>query len=117
MLEELRNSEVYDGERRPPHDQRGIYYFSDQGRPLYVGRTGITARTRRAGGTPATSFRSRFDQHTQERRPPGSAPFAMRLAVEEAERRGMPSSWWSNTGTFMSPRRGHHRSEWLDCSR
>lgn len=45
---------------------------------------------------PSTSFRSRFDQHTQDGRPARSVPFAMRLAHEEAARRGIavPSNWW-----------------------
>ena len=97
MLDELLASEVYGRANRPPREQRGVYLFSDgEGRHQYVGRTGITARSRLAGSTPSTSFRARFDQHTQDGRPPWSAPFAMRLAREEAalEDLDVPTAWW-----------------------
>jgi len=98
MLEKLRASDAYSRVSRPPHTQRGVYLFSEHGRDLYVGRTGITARRRRAGTPPSTSFRARFDQHTQAGRPPGTAPFAMRLAREAAEERriDVPINWWKN---------------------
>lgn len=98
MLDRLCHSEVFDRRHRPSAEQRGIYLFSEEGDDLYVGRTGITARTRRAGTAPSTSFRSRFDQHTQDGQPPWSAPFAMRLARAEAAQRDIPvpGDWWSN---------------------
>jgi hypothetical protein len=96
MLQLLIESGIYDRSRRPPADQRGVYLFTEAGRHLYVGRTGITTRTRRAGTTPSTSFRARFDQHTQDGRPPWSAPFAMRLAREQARDVGIElvPNWW-----------------------
>ena len=98
MLDRLRRSEVFHRDHRPPRDQRGVYLFTKESRHLYVGRTGITARTRRAGTAPSTSFRARFDQHTQEGRPPAAAPFAMRLAREQADRDSIavPANWWPN---------------------
>jgi hypothetical protein len=96
MLAELLASQVYGIDRRPPKDQRGIYLFTERGKDLYVGRTGITARSRASGGQPITSFRHRFDQHTQLGRPPGAASFANRLMRTAAARRGIevPAGWW-----------------------
>jgi hypothetical protein len=98
MLSELLASDVYRIGRRPPKGQRGVYLFTESGRHLYVGRTGITARSRAGGGPPITSFRYRFDQHTQPGRPPGAASFANRLMQVEANRDGIdiPSEWWKN---------------------
>lgn len=101
MLAELLASEVYGIDRRPPKDQRGVYLFTERGKHLYVGRTGITARSRASGGPPITSFRHRFDQHTQLGRPPGAASFANRLMQKAAMRRGIeiPGDWWKNRKT------------------
>src|SRR4051794_16351237 len=82
VLEQLLASEIFHAENRPPRDQRGIYLFSEGDQPLYVGRTGITARSRAKGGVPITSFRHRWDQHTQPGRPPGASSFAKRLTLE-----------------------------------
>jgi hypothetical protein len=96
MLSDLLASQVYGIDHRPPRDQRGIYLFTHRGKHLYVGRTGITARSRASGRPPITSFRHRFDQHTQRGRPPGAAAFAKRLTLAAARRRGIavPSKWW-----------------------
>ena len=98
MLSELLESEVYGINQRPPKDQRGVYLFTERGKHLYVGRTGITARSRASGGPPITSFRHRFDQHTQLGRPPGASSFANRLMRNAARRRGVeiPSEWWKD---------------------
>jgi hypothetical protein len=98
MLSDLLGSDGYGIHHRPPKDQRGIYLFTDRGTHLYVGRTSITARSRASGRPPITSFRHRFDQHTQAERPPGAASFANRLMREAASRRGVvvPSDWWKN---------------------
>jgi hypothetical protein len=76
MFRTLLASDVFDAHLRPPKNQRGIYLFSEAGQHLYVGRTGITARSRATGNPPITSFRHRFDQHTQPGRPPGASSFA-----------------------------------------
>jgi hypothetical protein len=96
MLSELLSSEVYGINERPPKDQRGVYLFTERGKHLYVGRTGITARSRAGGGPPITSFRHRFDQHTQPGRPPGASSFANRLMRAAAKRHKVeiPSDWW-----------------------
>jgi hypothetical protein len=89
ILSELLGSEVYGIDNRPPKGQRGVYVFTERGKHLYVGRTGITARSRASGAPPITSFRHRFDQHTQPGRPPGAASFANRLMRKAAMRRGI----------------------------
>jgi hypothetical protein len=104
MLEQLLASTVYDAENRPPREERGVYLFSEAGRHLYVGRTGITARSRSQGGTPITSFRHRFDQHTQPGRPPGASSFANRLMLERAAELDLvvPNDWWGDRKTTAS---------------
>ncbi len=98
MLSKLLASDVYAIDQRPPRHQRGVYLFTECGKHLYVGRTGITARSRAGGGLPITSFRHRFDQHTQRGRPPGAASFANRLMLKKAKRQGIevPSGWWQD---------------------
>jgi len=101
MLEQLLASEVFHFEHRPPRDQRGVYLFSEAGHHLYVGRTGITARSRAKGEEPITSFRHRFDQHVQPGRPPGASSFAHRLMLERAVQLALtvPSNWWADRQT------------------
>ena len=103
MLQSLLGSPPYNRQNRPPMEGRGVYLFTENGRHLYVGRTGITTRTRRAGTEPRTSFRMRFDQHTQAGNPPWSASFAMRLARIDAREAAVeipPGGWW--------PTKDHH---------
>lgn len=97
MLEELLASPIYNGVERPPRNQRGIYLFTDGGQHLYVGRTGITARARAGTTESNTSFRARFDNHTQRGTRPGTAPFANRLMRERATEGGIeiPHEWWT----------------------
>lgn len=101
MLAQLLASKVFHVECRPSPDQRGVYLFSDAGQHLYVGRTGITARSRAKGGAPITSFRHRFDQHTQPGRPPGASSFANRLMLERAAELKVvvPANWWPDRRT------------------
>jgi hypothetical protein len=104
MLDRLLASDGFDRANRPPAGQRGVYLFSEGDNHLYVGRTGITARTRKAGTAPTTSFRVRFDQHTQAGQSPGSAPFAMRLALADARDEGIaapPSGWWKHKANYQ----------------
>jgi hypothetical protein len=104
MLRELLDSEVFHVERRPPLKHRGIYLFSESGQHLYVGRTGITARSRAKGEAPITSFRHRFNQHTQPGRPPGASSFANRLLLERAAELDLvvPGDWWPRRETTAS---------------
>jgi hypothetical protein len=99
MLQELLESDVFDRLNRPPSDRRGVYLFSEHGRHLYVGRTGITARSRaRVDVPPITGFRHRYDQHIQPGRPPGASSFARRLTLERAAELGLvvPNDWWKH---------------------
>lgn len=85
LLDRLLDSEVYGlGTSRPdpPHDQHGVYLFTESGRNLYVGRTGLTERARLAGKAGSSSFRTRLTGHVE--REPGSASFAWRLTMEKA---------------------------------
>lgn len=85
MLEDLRASKPFNNASKPPSAGRGIYLFSEGAQHLYVGRTGITARSRGAGKEPSTSFFNRWDQHTSRNSPPNSAPFANKLARDLAQ--------------------------------
>jgi hypothetical protein len=67
----------------PPADQHGVYLFTEDGRHLYVGRTGLTERAQRSGSAGSSSFLTRLTAHVK--RDPGSASFAWRLAMERAE--------------------------------
>lgn len=85
--------------------------FKENGAPLYVGRTGPTARHSDAGIDPVTSFRKRYDQHTQDATPPGAAPFARRLFLEAAGQRGyaIPQRWFDKR---RSPEHAHLGDLW-----
>lgn len=98
VLAELRESKVYGGdENLPPDNQRGIYLFTKNGKHLYVGRTGVTAKAW-AIGESNTSFKARYKAHTLKGSPPWSAPFANRLMRKHAEKHNIavPSKWWAN---------------------
>lgn len=85
LLGRLLKSDVYGlGSARvePPADQHGVYLFTENGRPQYVGRTGLTERARMAGKPGSSSFLTRLTGHVK--RDPGSASFAWRLAMEKA---------------------------------
>jgi hypothetical protein len=117
MVEELVLSTPYGPDNLPPSDGRGVYLFSRADEHLYVGRTGITARTREASKDPTTSFYARWRQHTHEKSPPNSAPFANKLAKEGAIRSGfeLPSDlkktyklqraadWWTRLRHLNPP--------------
>lgn len=93
----------------PTSLERGIYLFSDETEDFYVGRTGVTARSRMLGKSPSTSFAVRWTQHTSPSSSPNSAPFAMKLAQELAASFGLmtprdlkqagaiekTAEWWS----------------------
>jgi hypothetical protein len=104
MLQQLLASEAFHVDCRPPRDQRGIYLFSEAGQHLYVGRTGITARSRAQSSEPVTSFRQRFDQHIQPGSPPGASSFAHRLTHERAIQLelAVPGNWWADRQTTTS---------------
>ena len=66
LLTKLLDSPVYGtapGRPRPP-ETYGVYLFSERGRPRYVGRVGLTERSRRAGKR-FSNFRTRLNGHTR----------------------------------------------------
>ena len=90
LLTTLLKSEVYGlGEDRdlPPEDVRyGIYLFSEKGKPRYVGRVGLTERSKRAGKT-FSSFRTRLRGHTRARHSQGTYTYAR--TVKYFRRKGL----------------------------
>jgi hypothetical protein len=98
-LEELLASPVYGrgAGRMPPPRQHGVYLFSEDGDPLYVGRCGVTERAVKKGRG-HSNFRTRLAGHTRPSSAHNQATFAWRLALESAEGRlggrlgGLPGS-------------------------
>ena len=84
LLDRLLGSPSY-GRRetgRPPApDSHGVYLFSDAGEPQYVGRTGRTERSIRAGKKSASGFRARLAGHSRPSSGLSSASFALRIAL------------------------------------
>jgi hypothetical protein len=117
LIEELWHSEPFYEGKPPPKSGRGIYLFSHGLEPMYVGRTGITARARKTGKEPSTNFYQRWSQHRSEGSSPSSAPFAFKIAMGNAEAFGVPtprelkesgaikkiSQWWSLRETTEEP--------------
>lgn len=109
LLNQLVTAKPSNAEAPPTSLDRGIYLFSDETEDLYVGRTGVTARSRILGKLPSTSFAVRWNQHTSPGSSPNSAPFAMKLAHElaacfnvmvpsdlkQAGKIGKTGEWWS----------------------
>jgi hypothetical protein len=109
IVQTVVEGEAFSAKNPPTMTGRGIYLFSSGSEHLYVGRTGVTARSRKSGKEPSTSFTARWRQHTGFSSPPHSAPFAMKLARDAAEALGVPlpqdlkdagliertSQWWS----------------------
>jgi len=89
IVDGLKAGEPFNRSSPPRSKGRGIYLFSDGAKDLYVGRTGTSARSRKAGKEPSTSFVARWRQHTGASSPPHSAPFAMKIARELAEQFGV----------------------------
>ena len=77
----------------------GVYLFSEPGRHLYVGRTGRTERSVRAGKKSASGFRARLAGHCRPSCGLSSATFAIRLALEAAAQR---VSWLRHAGASFS---------------
>ena len=89
VVDELLAGNAYSASSPPKLAGRGIYLFSKGNEHLYVGRTGITTRSRKAERKPSTSFTARWNQHTAPSSPPHSAPFAMKMAVGRAIQDGV----------------------------
>lgn len=90
-LEELLHCEAYGRSgtgRNPPPRTHGVYLFTEHDRHLYVGRTGKTERSVRAGKASASGFRARLAGHCRPSSGLSSATFAIRLALEQAATTG-----------------------------
>ena len=89
LLMTLLSSPVYgvgDGRTRPP-EQYGVYLFSDARGPRYVGRVGLTERSRLASKR-FSSFRTRLNGHTRPRH--GEGTFAYNLTVQQFRKKKLP---------------------------
>lgn len=94
LLDELRSSAIYGAaaDRRRPPETYGVYLFSERGEPRYVGRVGLTERSRLAGKR-FSNFRTRLNGHTSSRkgRPRhNEATYAYKRTCDEFRRRGLP---------------------------
>ena len=91
LLDTLLSCEVYgfgDGRQLPPANVRyGVYLFSEKGKPRYVGRVGLTERSRLAGKG-HSSFRTRLRSHTRPRHNEGT--YAYSRAVRAFRRKHRP---------------------------
>src|SRR5688572_18567864 len=77
LLTRLLDSPIYGvapGRPLPP-EKYGVYLFTKGGRPLYVGRVGLTERSRRAGRR-FSNFRTRLRGHTRARHSEGTYAYA-----------------------------------------
>lgn len=65
LLSELLSSDVYGlgNERTKPPNGFGVYLFTSSEGHEYVGRTGLTERTERSGGTSYSGFANRLKGH------------------------------------------------------
>src|SRR5205823_5803117 len=89
LLDELLSSEVYGlGENLElPPAKYGVYLFSQNGRPRYVGRVGLTERSRRAGKK-FSNFQTRLKGHVAPRHSSGT--YAYGRTVKLFRERGVP---------------------------
>jgi hypothetical protein len=65
LLTKLLESPIYGAapDRPKPPKAYGVYLFSERGKPCYVGRVGLTERSRRADKG-FSNFRTRLNGHT-----------------------------------------------------
>ena len=92
-LKALLQSEVHGrgvAGRKAAPTTHGVYLFTERGKHLYVGRTGKTERSVRAGRQSASGFRARLAGHCRPGSGLSSATFAIRLALEQARKEGNP---------------------------
>lgn len=89
LLTKLLNSPVYGlGEERDlPPATYGVYLFSERGKPRYVGRVGLTERSKRAGKK-FSNFRTRLRGHARPRHNEGTYAYAR--TVRSFRRKGLP---------------------------
>lgn len=91
LLTVLLDSEAYgltNGRELPPDKVRyGVYLFSELGKPRYVGRVGLTERSKRVGKG-FSSFRTRLRGHTRPRHSEGTYAYAR--AAKQFRRKKLP---------------------------
>ena len=91
LLSELLACDVYglgDGCELPPANVRyGVYLFSEKRQPRYVGRVGLTERSKLAGKS-YSSFRTRLRSHSRPRHNEGT--YAYSRAVRAFRRKHLP---------------------------
>lgn len=75
------------GDRDLPPATYGVYLFSEKGAPRYVGRVGLTERSKRAGKG-FSNFRTRLLGHIRPRHNEGT--YAYKRAVRAFERKQLP---------------------------
>lgn len=77
LLTRLLDSPIYGlGEDRDlPPATYGVYLFSERGKPRYVGRVGLTERSKRAGKK-FSNFRTRLRGHVRPRHNEGTYAYA-----------------------------------------
>lgn len=89
LLTRLLDSPIYGlGEDRDlPPATYGVYLFSERGKPRYVGRVGLTERSKRAGKK-LSNFRTRLRGHVRPRHNEGTYAYAR--AVRSFRRKKKP---------------------------
>jgi hypothetical protein len=90
LLTKLLESPLYGAapDRPKPPKAYGVYLFSERGRPCYVGRVGLTERSRRAGKR-FSNFRTRLNGHTSRRAQHNEATYAYTRTCEVFRDRGI----------------------------
>lgn len=90
LLTRLLHSPIYglnNGRGLPPIKPRyGVYLFSEKGRPRYVGRVGLTDRSKRAGKA-FSSFRTRLQGHGRARHNEGTYAYARTVKYFHSKKR------------------------------
>jgi len=110
LLARLLNSPIYGlGKARDlPPAAYGVYLFSEKGKPRYVGRVGLTERSKRVGKR-FSNFRTRLRGHARPRHNEGTYAYARTVA--QFRDMGLPlgSSRKANCENpeFMDAFRGH----------
>jgi hypothetical protein len=89
LLTHLLNSPIYGlvKDRDLPPAAYGVYLFSEKGKPRYVGRVGLTERSKRAGRK-FSNFRTRLRGHVRPRHNEGTYAYAR--TVRSFHRKGLP---------------------------
>lgn len=77
LLNRLLDSPIYGlgDDRELPPATYGVYLFSERGKPHYVGRVGLTERSKRAGKK-FSNFRTRLRGHVRPRHNEGTYAYA-----------------------------------------